>query len=251
MRRNYSKPSIVEAICQFSFDPGQPWDSTLPGLIYNEVKDRFPKKRQTNVLQLGIQVAPQGSSPNPATPTVTQEAFSPLQLLSEDELTPIQIAPDALTINKLKPYSSWDELKPVILYALEKYQKAASPKALRRIGLRYINRIQIPSPQIKLEDYLLAYPNIPESLPQHLKVWMQRSEIPFGSDGILIIQTGSIKEQAQADVVFLLDLDFVTIGEAFSVDLADSKVGVAHENVEKAFEACITDKTREILGEIV
>jgi uncharacterized protein (TIGR04255 family) len=251
MHRNYQNPPIVEALCELSFDPGQPWDGTLPGLVYNEIKDRFPKKRQQAVFQFGIQIGGQNPSSVPPSPRPpTQETFSRLQFLSEDERTLIQIAPDVLTVNKLKPYSSWNELKPLISYALENYRKAANPKAIRKIGLRYINRIEIPLAEVSIQDYLLASPKIPDPLPQRINVWVQRSEIPF-DEGMLIIQTGSVREQGQSGVVFLLDLDFVTVGEPFPIEAVEGKLEIAHKNVGDGFEACITDTARKLFKEIV
>jgi uncharacterized protein (TIGR04255 family) len=251
MHRKYQNPPVVEALCEVSFDPGQPWDGTLPGLVYNEIKQKFPKKRQQMVVQFGIQIRgqdPTSVPPPPAPPS--QETFSRLQFLSEDEKTLIQIAPDVLTVNRLKPYSSWNELKPVIFYALDNYCKAANPKAIRKIGLRYINRIVIPLPEVKIQDYLLASPNIPDALPQRINVWLQRSEIPFDAAGVLVIQTGSVRESGQSGVVFLLDLDFVTAGEPFSIGTAEDKLEVAHQNVGLAFEECVTDMARKLFNEV-
>jgi uncharacterized protein (TIGR04255 family) len=252
MHRKYLNPPIVEALCEFGFEPGQPWDGTIPGLFYNEIKEKFPKKRQQAVLQVGIQISGQNPSsiPSPALFSPAPESFSRLQLVSEDERTLIQIAPDVLAVNKLKPYSSWNELKPLIFYAIQKYEKVAHPKAIRRIGLRYINRIQIPLREVDIEYYLRAFfPDVPEPLPQRINVWMQRTEIPFDSDGMLIVQTGSVRQEGVQEVVFLLDLDFVTVGEPFSIDVAANKVEMAHNNIAEAFEACITDESRKLFKE--
>ena len=46
MGRRYKNPPIVEALCEFEFISSQPWDLTIPGLIYEKVKDEFPDKRQ-------------------------------------------------------------------------------------------------------------------------------------------------------------------------------------------------------------
>jgi uncharacterized protein (TIGR04255 family) len=33
----YPNPPLIEAICEFRFNPGQTWVWTVPGLIYNEI----------------------------------------------------------------------------------------------------------------------------------------------------------------------------------------------------------------------
>jgi uncharacterized protein (TIGR04255 family) len=247
--RRYENPPVVEALCELNFEPGQPWDGALPGLVYNEIKERFPKRRQHQMVQFGIKL--QGGEPSSMPlPQPTPEIFARLQFLSEDERTLIQIAPDVLTINKLRPYSSWNELKPLIFYAIENYKRAAKPKAIRTIGLRYLNRIEIPSDEVDIEEYLLATPRIPAPLPQRLNVWLQRSEIPLDNSGVLVIQAGSIRETNQVGVAFLLDLYFATTGDPIPVEAVDSRLETAHESLSNAFEACITDSSRKLFRPI-
>ena len=56
MGRRYKNPPIVEALCEFEFISSQPWDLTIPGLIYEKVKDEFPDKRQQ--IGIGVQFKP-------------------------------------------------------------------------------------------------------------------------------------------------------------------------------------------------
>ena len=54
MPKRYNNPPIVEALCEFQFDEDVPWDLTLIGLIYDKLKDYFPKRQQ---LQLELALA--------------------------------------------------------------------------------------------------------------------------------------------------------------------------------------------------
>ncbi|MGQ0654564.1 MAG: TIGR04255 family protein [Betaproteobacteria bacterium] len=47
MPKKYKNPPIIEAICEFRFSETSPWDLTIPGLIYELVKDKFPKRVQS------------------------------------------------------------------------------------------------------------------------------------------------------------------------------------------------------------
>ena len=49
MGRQYNSPPIKEAICEFRFRSETPWDLAVPGLIYAELKDDFPR-RLANVI---------------------------------------------------------------------------------------------------------------------------------------------------------------------------------------------------------
>ena len=44
MTKRYTNPPLVEALCEFQFDPSTAWDLTLIGLIYDQLKDIFPEE---------------------------------------------------------------------------------------------------------------------------------------------------------------------------------------------------------------
>jgi uncharacterized protein (TIGR04255 family) len=161
------------------------------------------------------------------------------------------VGPDLLSVNHAKPYSNWHTFKVMIADALQVYRDVNEPAGARRIGLRYINRIEIPEEQVAIEDYLLAAPKMPEQVPQFFATWAQRVQVPIASvNGVLVVQSGSLPDPKQEKVVFLLDLDlFIDAGTA-SVPLgkATDWVEEAHAAVEGAFEACITDGTRALFG---
>ena len=245
MARIYQLSPITEAVCEFRFEPSQPWDSTILGLVYDRLKSEFPKKKQ----QLGFQVELRASSD----PIQQMATPSPrMQFLSEDERSLVQLATDLISVNKLKPYQNWESFKETIVKSLKAYTAISQPKGIRRIGLRYINRIDIPEDQVKIEDYISAVPSLPEPIPQVYETWVLRVEIPFREHGgILVVQSGSVREAGKDGITFLLDLDFIVQrAETIALNSAGEMIEIAHNEVEKAFEACITDKTRALFKEI-
>ncbi len=246
MGRLYENPPVIEAICEFRFKAGQEWDWTIPGLIYDKVKKDFPKKRQQGSFQFQFQVDAQQKA------EASQGGISRMQFLHENDDALLQVGPDLLVINQLKPYPTWKVYKEMILKALDVYRQIAQPNAFIRIGLRYINRIDVPKSQAQIEDYLLAIPQVPEPIPQLFATWVQRVEIPFeDTNGLLALQSGSIQQPQHKELAFLLDLDFSTLrAESVTLDSALVWIEQAHDRVEQAFEASITDKTRELFKEV-
>jgi uncharacterized protein (TIGR04255 family) len=172
-----------------------------------------------------------------------------MQFLRSDERALLQVGPDLLTVNHLKPYPSWTAFKEMIVRALKVYREVAAPKGIRRIGLRYINKIEIPKTRVEIEDYLLAVPQVPEAVPQVFARFVQRVEIMFEqANGLLILQTGSVQQEAGTETAFMLDLDFITL-QAVTLDAAMDWVEQAHDHVERTFETCITDNTRKLFKE--
>jgi uncharacterized protein (TIGR04255 family) len=189
MAKVYKFPPISEAVCEFRFEPSQTWDSTFFGLIYDQLKRDFPKKKQ----EVGVKVEV-GQQPG----LLQQVVSAPrMKFLSDDERSLVQLANDVMSISKLKPYDKWENFKEIILRSLAAYEEVNKPKGIRRIGIRYVNRIEIPQEkEVKIEDYLLAVPVLPEQIPQVFHVWVQRVEVPFPKiNGLLIIQSGSLREK--------------------------------------------------------
>jgi uncharacterized protein (TIGR04255 family) len=133
---------------------------------------------------------------------------------------------------------------------LHVYLEVATPKATKRIGLRFINRIEIPSQTIEIEDYILTLPMVPKPVPQIFSKWVQRVEIPFEeNNGVMILQSGSINTNDQTVTAIILDMNFTTldVGKT-SIESSMDWVEDAHTQIEKTFEACITEKTRSLFN---
>lgn len=246
MARIYEKPSVSEAICEFRFEPSQPWDSTVLGLVYDKLKGDFPKKKQLKGFQIQFQIVRQERP----------ERFGGgpyhMQFLRDDQRALVQLGPDILSVNHFRPYPKWSVFKSMIATAIDVYCQVAKPKGVQRMGLRYINRIEIPKHPVRIEDYVLALPSIPEHIPQVFSSWVQRVEIPFeDDDGLLVLQSGSAPEQEQEGTTFLLDLDFLTQRqETMTLESIMERVENAHNRVEFAFEDCVTDEARQLFKEV-
>ena len=84
MGRLYKNPPLIEALCEFQFEPDQPWDWTIPGLVYDKVKKEFPKKKQQNIIKMEVHADPEISQ------SVKGE-IARMQFLREDEQALIQV----------------------------------------------------------------------------------------------------------------------------------------------------------------
>lgn len=76
---------------------------------------------------------------------------------SSDGSLLLQCRLDGMTVNKLRPYSSYDELFERFLRYWDVYRAVAKPVQATRLALRYINRFQVPSEGI-IDDYLKYAP---------------------------------------------------------------------------------------------
>ena len=132
------------------------------------------------------------------------------------------------------------------------YCEATNPKGIRRIGLRYINRIEIPGPNIEMEDYFLFYPFVGPNLPQEHGSFIVGIQIPYeGARDVLRLQLANASAETLDIVPVMLDLDyFLTKPGKVSLAAISEWLEIAHNHVEEAFEACITDRLRQMFEEV-
>jgi uncharacterized protein (TIGR04255 family) len=86
------------------------------------------------------------------------------QLLRNSDKTIVQIRPTGFTFNRLAPYGSFDDHIPEIRKAWEYFCQLARPGEVRLVRLRYVNNIQLPLVQgrVDIDDYLKAGPRPPK-----------------------------------------------------------------------------------------
>ncbi len=243
--RQYSNPPIIEAVCEFRFTPDTEWDLTIPGFIYEKLNTDFPHKEERAVQEVTISGGPKGIEQQMRT---TQR----MVFLTNDKKTLIQVGPHRLAVNRLKPYPTWAGFKPQIAKAFSALTDTLEEvRGLERIALRYINRIEIPSESVDLDDYFEFRPFLGKELPQHMISFILGCVLPFSEDrDACKVQLVSAVPEQPDNSAFLLTLDyFVTKAQAVSPDQALGWVESAHEQIENLFEGCIKDTLRGIFGE--
>ncbi|HLG29087.1 MAG TPA: TIGR04255 family protein, partial [Candidatus Brocadiales bacterium] len=247
MGRKYADSPIIEVVCDFWLPPDDSkWDLTISGLIYEKVREKFPNKEQRIVQDLSIsQTSPQG---------IKQEVRTSerIHFISEKKNNFVQVGTNLLAINCLKPYPTWDEFKPNIEYAYKALTRTIDIKRFQRIGLRYINKIEIPNKAIDLGEFFEFRPFMGQHLPQNTTDFIVGCLFSFydGRDSCRVQLTNAVPEKPD-NLGFLLDLDyFLAKTEEVSLEKALEWVEDAHREVEKIFEGCITDRLREIFQEV-
>jgi uncharacterized protein (TIGR04255 family) len=245
MGKQYKNPPIVEAVCEFRFQPGLAWNVDFPDKVFERVKHIFPNRRTMQSFEATVALAPEGNQ--------QQLRTSPrLQLLREDEKALIQIEANLLSVNHLKPYPTWQEFLPLIRQAFDAYLAVAEPKGIHRIGLRYINQIEIAGQQLTLEEVFNFFPTLNWQAPgQGFVAFSTEVHIPFdNAQDILKLRMGSGASNNPDTLAVILDIDYFT-GKSGEVgfDQAFDWLEQAHLRVEDAFEGCVTDSLRKAFGE--
>jgi uncharacterized protein (TIGR04255 family) len=247
MSKKYKNPPLIEALCEFYFAPetSQDFDSII-NLLYEKIQTGFPKRYR---LQLQ---ASQITIDNAGIPEITEQLLPLVRFQSSSERVLIQVGQNLLTVNHLKPYTSWEEFLPSVEMGFDAYREVVKPKTIHRIALRYINRIEITSDRIQLEDYFEFRPFIGQKLLQDLAAFTLGIQIPHeGARDILHIQLTSIDSGTPNTVAIILDLTYSLVRpEDITLDNMSEWLINAHSHIEDAFEACIADQLRNQFEEV-
>jgi len=129
---------------------------------------------------------------------------------------------------------------------LEAYQEIVKPDGVKRIGVRYINRITINDDHLTLSDFFAVPPQMPDELDVNISNFFLRLETAYVDLPIQLIQTFGSAPSEPGSAAFILDLDVIREWEddSLPVEEALSQVDTLRDRERDAFEALITDQAR-------
>ena len=245
-RIRYTKAPIVEAVLAIQFkDSGTSLDSLAK--CGNRIKVEYPTKNALNYSTGRIELGPKPSA------TTTSEPIG-FSWTSLDEKKIFQAKRDGFMLSFLAPYTSWQDFSTEAKKLWEIYWKTIkSKKNYARIALRYINRIDFPFPFIELNDYFNIYPHVPDNLPQSMSSFFFQLTLPLSDPKSMVNIVQTIippPAEKQGYTSVLLDIDIyqteeIPIGEG--VWDAFDKLSAKKTDL---FVKCITQNTKEIIGEV-
>jgi len=129
----YKKPPITEAVIEFRFEPPIKRD------LLDEGRDHFlqryplgPQETFSVNVELGLEQ-----------PKVSQHVQG-YKLIATDGSGILTMAPGTLGTSKLAPYGGWEAFVATARDNFETWKRLTGRQKVSRIGIRYINRIDIP-----------------------------------------------------------------------------------------------------------
>jgi uncharacterized protein (TIGR04255 family) len=168
---------------------------------------------------------------------------------SADERQAFQARLDGFTFSRLAPYDRWNTFRDEAQRLWTAYRDLVQPD-VTRVAVRYINRFELPIPLRDFKDYLRTVPEVSPDLPQGLSGYLMRLQIPQEDlDAMLVLSEALAPSSTpETTAAIVLDLDLFRMLEA---PLADDEIWSLLEQFRsrknEAFEACITDQTRELI----
>lgn len=241
-RRLYGRAPILEAVVDIGARlPSTVTTESLRAISWQTVGNfGEPQSRVRTALQID------GSSGS----VTTQRATDGWVLTDESHHCVVQARLDGFSFSRLAPYDRWENFHDSVRNCWELYRQATQPLDVVRLALRYVNRLDLPLPFEDFREYLQTYPEVARGLPQSLSSFLFQLQAPLEDieNGMLILHEG-IVESTKPDVAsILLDID---VFQAVTLASDSSDIWAAidrlHAKKNEVFEACITDKTRELI----
>jgi len=177
-----------------------------------------------------------------------------IKLSSLDRADVLIFRTNSFVCSRLAPYLQWDTFKSRATRGWSVWRKVAGPIELSRIGVRYVNRIDIPpqsGPSIRVEDYLNLSPRLPAETREPLKSYAMQIVFPLESTPYtVILNSGTVPSPLVGYTSFLLDLDISRETELPRRDDALWQVlDEMREHKNRVFENYITDLSRRLFSQ--
>lgn len=172
-------------------------------------------------------------------------------LASNDGRQIVQGRLSGFTFSRLKPYQDWATMRDEARRLWPKYCSFTAPKAVTRIALRYINRVEIPltDQSLNLEDYFLTAPVIAPGISQGLVNFFMRLVVPDEEKRGTAIITETVDEKRDDPSVYplIFDIDVFQMGsfqpDSDAVwDILEQLRDLKNDIFSKSF----TDKAKEL-----
>jgi uncharacterized protein (TIGR04255 family) len=152
---------IIEAVVDIDCDMPPNFDlAATEEEAQKRFAENYPSLKKSFMLQQRFL-----ARPNEPPQSSTTQALRALQFFSKDSLQLVQVRSNGYSFNRLRPYSTLDDYLPEIERAWRLFVDLVAPVRVRRIALRYINRILLPSVEtgrIPLDQYLKLGPPLPQ-----------------------------------------------------------------------------------------
>jgi uncharacterized protein (TIGR04255 family) len=162
----------------------------------------------------------------------------------------VQFRVNGFTFSRLAPYQNWQQLRDEAQTLWKSYRQIVGGIPVVRVGLRYVNQLDLPTPMRDFRDFIRFYPEVPTDVPQQLGNFFLQVQIPLEDLGAMLILNEAIVPPSGPDVVSVV-LDIDVFKQGIKID-SDNEVWTVLEALRLRknliFEACITNNMRELIS---
>lgn len=240
MEIHYPRAPITEAVIAFDFADSVQKDSVLKAVDKLKKRYEFADEETTTKITVETKTAK----------TNVEQAWAGVKLSSGDRADVALCRQSLFVCSRLAPYPTWEKFRDRAQQDWQIWKTAVGPHQIKRIGLRYVNRIDIPVPEgrFKIEDYLNFSANLPEGRDVPISSYAMQVVRPLEEDNLhVILNSATVPSSLVGYASLGLDID---VFREKDVPLRDDELWSLVEKMRTQknliFERCITDRAREL-----
>lgn len=227
-------PPLIEALVEFHFSSDTPWDSTIPGLLYQGIRKQFKKAPRRRNFQIAIEESKKGAR-------LVPEDWSVFEHKQENVL--VQVGPRLIAVNNPKPYIGWEKLSEILHGIVGSIHESIEDGRLETVNIRYINRIEITHNTTDLTTLFTLFPFIESEKYSEFNGFIVGMR--FAQDyGTVLTELQSVDSDTLP--TFLLSISYGL--KELSLNNADDihkKLTQAHDVIEELFNDIVRLPVRE------
>lgn len=241
--QSYKQPPITEAVIGINFENPLSGDDLLS--IRNKLSKHYPSHQPLENLQLKVELGVGADNKKTASTDVAREMGSRLATLDMTEI--LLLLPKSIIISQLAPYPNWDYFYQRFSRDWKILKRTVGFRPIQRIGVRYINRIDIPheGPVVEHEEYLNIYPNVPDKYGPLTAYAVQAEVFMEDLKCKLTLNSAAVPSPILNHASFLIDQD---IAREIDVPQSDETIFELLNKIRvrknEVFESCVTDRAR-------
>ncbi len=240
--KGYKYPPVTEAVIGVNFT--EDLSKTLLKSVSDKLAKNYPSHQPVQNISVNLDLSPNAGKDR-KTFTETAEGHR----RSSPDMTELALAlSNSLVVSQLAPYPGWVIFSKRFMRDWKHLKKTLGYRQIKRIGVRYINRIDIPVTEevVHHEQFLNVFPRIPDMLSPLIAGAVQTISYFEDIKCKLTLNSGVVESPILNHMSFLLDLD---VGREIDVPQKDTDIFELLEKMRlkknQVFEACISQRTRD------
>lgn len=237
----YPNPPIQEAICEVHFDLSEPLALQTLELLKPVWSVSYPDQKVVQERRVNFHLGPEGLK--------TDEGDLGHRLIckSGDGKRLVQVSGFFIAVNQLSPYPGWEEsFRDTILERIHDLHKTVGLIKFKRVGLRYINRINIPKVPLNWSEWFelkLPVPLMPKAKQREFQMQFHQ-DLPESRR--FIINLAALPPGGGSVSPVMLDLDLIWEGPSKELPDLRATLDQVHGPHRLVFEGYLSNKLRKL-----
>lgn len=240
-KTSYARPPITEAV--IGVNVATPLESKALDKANGRFLKHYPQHQSVQNVSFKVALNAEGQANADGTVEKGYKRFN----ADVNEL--LVLWHSAFIVSQLAPYPGWDIFFARFVRDWKIWKRAVGFQSISRIGVRFINRIDIPifDNTVKHETYLNIYPKLPDTL-ENIGPYAVQAVVPLNDIQCnLTLNSASVPSPILEHGSFLLDLD---IAKDTGLPQKDNDIfdllNKIREKKNEVFESCVSDNAREL-----